>query len=54
MIVIYSAPDEITAAALSLAVNQSGKVRLTTYPLLTADDIDRAAKKTVAYRAPGT
>lgn len=53
VIVIYSAPDEIAAAALSLAVNQSGKVRLTTYPLLSAEDIDQAAKKTVAYRPPG-
>ena len=53
VIVIYSAPDEITAAALSMAVNQTGKVRLTTHPLLTAEDFDRAAKKTVDYRAPG-
>jgi uncharacterized protein with GYD domain len=53
VIVIYSAPDEVAAAALSLAVNQSGKVRLTTHPLLTAEDMDRAAKKTVGYRAPG-
>ena len=53
VIVIYTAPDEITATALSLAVNQSGKVRLTTHPLLTAEDVDQAAKKTVGYRPPG-
>jgi len=54
VIVIYTAPDEITAAALSLAVNQSGKVRLTTHPLLSAEDFDQAAQKTVSYRAPGS
>jgi len=53
VIVIYSAPDEITAIALSMAVNQSGKVRLTTTPLLTVEDFDRAAKKNVGYRPPG-
>jgi uncharacterized protein with GYD domain len=53
VIVIYSAPDEATALALSMAVNQSGKVRITTHPLLTVEDVDRAAKQTVAYRPPG-
>jgi uncharacterized protein with GYD domain len=53
VIVIYSVPDEATALALSMAVNQSGTVRLTTHPLLTIEDVDRAAKKTVGYRAPG-
>lgn len=53
VIVIYSAPDEATALALSMAVNQSGRVRLTTHPLLTVEDVDRAARKTVGYRPPG-
>ena len=34
-------------------VNQSGTVRLTTHPLLTPEEFDRAAKKTVGYRPPG-
>lgn len=53
VIAIFSAPDEITALALSMAVNQSGKVSLTTTPLLSVDDVDKATKKTVAYRPPG-
>jgi uncharacterized protein with GYD domain len=53
VIAIYSAPDDATAAAFSLAINQSGKVRLTTHPLMTPEDMDRATKKTVNYRAPG-
>ena len=36
-----------------MAVNQSGKVSLTTTPLLAVEDVDRATKKTVAYRPPG-
>ena len=53
VIVIVSVPDESTALALSMAVNQSGKVRLSTHQLLTAEDVDRAAKQTVGYRPPG-
>lgn len=39
--------------ALSLAVNASGAVRLSTIPLITPEEIDAASKKSVAYRAPG-
>lgn len=46
-------PDNITAFALSLAVNQSGSVSVKTTPLLTCEEFDQAAKKQVAYRAPG-
>ena len=53
VIVIVSVPDESSALALSMAVNQSGKVRITTTPLISVDDVDRAAKKTVSYRPPG-
>jgi len=53
VIAIYSVPDDSAAAALSMAVNQSGKVRVTTHPLLTVEDVDRAARTTVGYRPPG-
>ena len=51
--VIVDAPDNATAAAVSLAVSASGAVALKTTPLLTPEEIDQAAKKTVEYRAPG-
>ena len=51
--VILDAPDNATVAAVSLAVNASGAVSLKTTPLLTTEDIDQAAKRTVAYRPPG-
>ena len=51
--VIVNAPDNVTAAAVSLAVNASGAVNLKTTPLLTPEDIDQATKKSVSYRPPG-
>ncbi len=50
---IYAVPDEASAAAFALAVNQSGKVRIKTHVLMTPEEVDEAAKKSVAYRAPG-
>ena len=50
---IVDLPDNITAFAISLAVNQSGLVSAKTTPLLTCEEFDQAAKKPVGYRAPG-
>jgi uncharacterized protein with GYD domain len=51
--VICDMPDPINGIALSLAVNASGAVVVNTIPLITPEDVDAAAKKAVAYRAPG-
>ena len=51
--VITELPDAASGLALSLAVNASGVVRLSTVPLITPDEMDAAAKKSVAYRPPG-
>ncbi|HET6960972.1 MAG TPA: GYD domain-containing protein [Terriglobia bacterium] len=51
--VIVDLPDNATAAALSMAVNASGVVNLKTHVLLTPEEVDQAAKKSVKYRAPG-
>jgi uncharacterized protein with GYD domain len=50
---IVDVPDAVTAVALSLAVNQSGAVQLSTRVPLTAEEMVQAAKKSVSYRAPG-
>ena len=50
---ITELPDVASGIALSLAVNASGAVRLATIPLITAEEIDAASKKSVTYRAPG-
>ena len=51
--VIADLPDNVTAAALSAAVNSVGAVELGTVALLTPDEIDQAVKKAVDYRPPG-
>jgi uncharacterized protein with GYD domain len=51
--VIVDVPHQTDGLALTLAVNASGAVRLTTTPLIAPEEIDAAAKKVPAYRAPG-
>jgi uncharacterized protein with GYD domain len=51
--VIAELPDNVTAAAVSLAVGAGGGARLKTVALVTPEEIDAATKKAVAYRAPG-
>jgi uncharacterized protein with GYD domain len=51
--VIADLPDHVTATAISMAVNGSGAVNLTTTVLLTPEEIDEATRKTVGYRPPG-
>lgn len=50
---IIEVPDNVTAAALSMAINASGAVELRSTPLLSVEEIDEATKKAVNYRAPG-
>lgn len=50
---VVDLPDNVTAAAVALAVSQSGAASLKTIVLLTPEDMDKAAKKSVEYRAPG-
>jgi uncharacterized protein with GYD domain len=51
--IICDLPDATSGLAMSLAVNASGAVHLSTIPLITPEEIDAAAKKVPAYRAPG-
>jgi uncharacterized protein with GYD domain len=53
VVVIVEAPDNIAAAALSLAVGSSGLVGVRTTPLLTVDEVDQALALPSKYRAPG-
>ncbi len=50
---IIDVPDMTSGAALSLAVNASGAVRLSSVMLMSPEEVDAACKKTVSYRAPG-
>ena len=50
---IVDTPDATAGLAVSMAVNASGAVRLSTIPLITPEEMDAACKKSVPYRAPG-
>ena len=51
--VISEGPDNVTAAAMSLAISASGAIRTKTVVLLTPEEMDQASKKSVKYRPPG-
>ena len=51
--VLVDVPDATSGAALTMAVNASGMVKIKIVMLMTPEDIDAACKKTVRYRAPG-
>ena len=51
-ILIADMPDANSGLAMSLAVNASGAVRLQTVPLITPEELDKAAKLSVPYTPP--
>ena len=51
---IADMPDNITAAAISIAVTASGTVRATAIVLITPEEMDQVVKKTINYSPPGT
>ena len=53
LVVICDLPDNVSAAAFSLAINNSGKARGRVTPLLTPEEIDQVITKSPHYRAPG-
>ena len=50
---IADAPDNQSAAAVSLAVTASGALRAKITVLMTPEEMDQATKKSVSYRPPG-
>ncbi len=52
--VVLDLPDNRTAAAASIAVNTAGGATAEVVVLLTAEDVDEAAKVSVDYRPPGS
>jgi uncharacterized protein with GYD domain len=53
VIVVVDLPDNATMAAVSLGVSAAGAATSSVRVLLTSEEIDAAAKKTIQYRAPG-
>ena len=50
---VVELPDHETATAVALTVNASGAVTVRTTVLLTPEQVDAAAKRSVDYRPPG-
>jgi uncharacterized protein with GYD domain len=53
LFIVAYVPDNVSTAALSLTVNATGAATTKVTVLLTAEEMDAAAKKTPNYRAPG-
>lgn|SRR5205823_3428379 len=51
---VVDLPDNEAAAAVAIAVNSAGGASVRTVVLLTPDEVDAAAKRSVDYRAPGS
>jgi uncharacterized protein with GYD domain len=51
--VIGELPDNEAAAAVAISVNASGGATVKTTVLLTPEEVDSAAQKSVDYRPPG-
>ena len=54
LVIICDLHDDEAAVAIGLAVGASGAASVRTAVLLTAEQIDAAAKASPAYRAPGS
>jgi len=52
--VVVDLPDNESAAAVAIAVNTGGGATTKTVVLLTPEEIDAAAKRSVDYRPPGS
>jgi uncharacterized protein with GYD domain len=50
---VFDAPDAATAAAVSMTAAATGLADVDIVPLLTAEEVDAAAKKSPVYDAPG-
>lgn len=53
VITIVDLPDHASVAALSMTIGASGAASVKTTVLLTPEEIDQAAGRSVSYRAPG-
>jgi uncharacterized protein with GYD domain len=53
VVLLIDAPDNVSVAAVSLAVSAGGGFAGRTTVLLMPEEIDEAAKKAITYRPPG-
>ncbi len=53
-VLIIDLPDNEAALAIGMAVGASGAIRTRTTVLIPIEEVDRAAKRQVHFRPPGT
>ncbi|MBR9999318.1 MAG: GYD domain-containing protein [Cyclobacteriaceae bacterium] len=53
VVAIVDVPDAATATAISMGIKATGAVKIYLTVLITPEEIDKAAKKSIGYRAPG-
>ena len=54
VVLIADLPDNAAAAAVALTVNSAGGATTRMTPLISAQEVDEAAKRSVDYRPPGS
>ena len=54
VVIIVDMPDNVSAAAVGMTVAASGAVSGRITVLLTPEEVDQAARKSPAYRPPGS
>jgi uncharacterized protein with GYD domain len=52
-VIVDNVPDNESATAVALTVNAAGGATVKTVVLLTPEEVDAAAKRSVQYRLPG-
>jgi uncharacterized protein with GYD domain len=53
IIVVLDFPDNVTMAAVAMTVAASGQLTTQAIPLLTPEEVDEAARKSIDFRPPG-
>jgi uncharacterized protein with GYD domain len=51
--IIVEVPDNAAMAAIGIAVGATGTIRPQTIALLTPEEVDKAVKQKISFRAPG-
>jgi uncharacterized protein with GYD domain len=54
VVLIVDVPDNVAATAVALTVNSAGGATTKMTPLISAEEVDEAARRSVEYRPPGS
>src|ERR1700704_4225150 len=54
VVLIADLPDNVAATAVALTVNAAGGATTRMTPLISAEEVDQAAQRSIEYRPPGS